>query len=149
MIKIKKIRSSFFEIISFLDKNAINYWIGRGLVQMIARKLIEDEPVKHDIDFHVLYQDRARLLESLKSENYKITDSRDYKIQILGKSDNRRIEFVFLFPEGNRFLYHRDKGLKFSCPVELFGDESVVIKGTRVKIPTPPQDYLECIYQEI
>jgi hypothetical protein len=148
MIKIKNIRPSFFEIISFLDKNDLNYWVGRGLIQMIAKKLIEDEPVNHDIDFHILYQDRERLIENLKLEGYKITDSKDYKMQILGKSDNRRIEFVFLFPEGNRLLYHRDKGLKFSCPTELFGDEYVTITNIKVKVPSPLQDYLDCIYQE-
>lgn len=148
MIKIKKIRSSFFEIISFLDRNNINYWVGRGLVQMIEKKLIEDKPITHDIDFHVLYNDREKLLEYLRSENYKITDSKDYKIQILGKSDNRRIEFVFLFPEGDRFLYHKDKGSKFSCPIELFGDQNVIIKNIKVRIPHPPQDYLDYVYQE-
>ena len=148
MIKINKIRSSFFEIISFLDKNNIKYWVGRGLVEMIANKLIEDEPVKHDIDFHVLHQDSKRLLKFLQLEGYEIKNSKDYKIQILGKSDNRRIEFVFLFPEGNRFLYHKDKGQKFSCPKELFGNESIIIKDAKVKIPSPPKNYLECIYPE-
>lgn len=148
MIKIIKIRSSFFEIIPFLDKNNINYWVGRGFVQMIAKKLINDEPIKHDIDFHILYQDRERLLRFLKSNKYEIKDSKDYKIQILGKSDNRRIEFVFLFPEGDRFLYHKDKGQKFSCPKELFGNKTIQIKSTKVKIPSPLKNYIECIYTE-
>jgi len=146
-IKVIKIRSSFFEIITFLEKYKIDYWIGRGLLEKIYSRLIVDDPVKHDIDFHILIKDRERLLQRLIQNKYDIKQNNDYKIQILGKSDNRRIEFVFLVPDGKYYKYKRKNNI-FLCPQHLFGADIVQIIDKKVKVPTPINDYFNCIEQE-
>ncbi len=144
VIKVDHIRSCFFEIIKFLNNNKFDYWVGRGLAEQISEGVIRDDE-NHDIDFHILSDDHSRLRQLLDDNNYKIKHDVDYKIQILGKPDNRRIEFVFLFIDGG-FLWHKSKDEKFKCRKTVFNkNKEVLINGIKVKIPNHLSKYLRCI----
>jgi hypothetical protein len=145
VIKVEHIRSSFFDIVNFLNDNNFDYWVGHGLAEQISEGIIRDDDEKHDIDFHILSDDHLRLRRLLDENNYKVTQDLDYKIQILGKRDNRRIEFVFLFSEGD-FLSHQSKKKKFRCQKSVFDkNKEVLINKIKVKIPDHLSEYVRCL----
>jgi len=143
MLKIKRIRKSFFEIINFLNSNKIIYWVGRRITEQIKDGLINDDE-QHDIDFHVMISNKEKLINLLKINNYNIKGCKPYKILINAKSDSRRIEFVFLFPEDN-FLWHQSKNKKYKCLKSLFDNHRVNINNVKVRIPYPLPDYISRI----
>ncbi|PIY96997.1 MAG: hypothetical protein COY66_01905 [Candidatus Kerfeldbacteria bacterium CG_4_10_14_0_8_um_filter_42_10] len=140
-IKIKHLRKSFFEIVDLLINVGIEFWVARGLTEQILKGVIDDDEKNHDIDFHILASDKKKLKAILVDNNYQIKKERFYKIQILAKTDNRRIEFVFLEDYNGNYI-HQSKGIKYTHPKELFGEHTCNIKGLIVKIPWPLKQYL-------
>ncbi|MBN1915475.1 hypothetical protein JW796_00570 [Candidatus Dojkabacteria bacterium] len=143
-IQITHIRESFHEIISLLSDSNIDYWVGRGLLEQIDSGIIDDDEVNHDIDFHILKTEKQKLKNILEKKNYTKIDDRDYKIQINAKCDGRRIEFVFLeedFSNSNQYL-HRSKNIVYGCPKSVFGDHTLLVGSTTVKVPWPIKEYL-------
>jgi len=144
-IPVVKLRKSFNTTIQLLDNNRIQYWLGRGLVEQVYQGIIDDDEVNHDIDFHILFKNKEPLLKILKTNQYIIKNVREYKIQILGKPDSRRIEFTFLKDDpSNESLYtHESKGISYPCPKKLFGSAQLKISGVNVFIPYPIDEYLK------
>ncbi len=138
-IKIIHLRKSFFEIVQFLTSNHLNYWLGRGLIEQIDKGIIDDDE-NHDIDFHVLVENKDELKKSLATCKYKIRQDEPYKIQVLGKSDNRKIEFVFLEKQDENYI-HQSRDIRYVNPQKLFGDHTCKIVDTIVKIPWPIKEY--------
>lgn len=58
--EIKTLRKSFREVVDFLDKYNLDAWIGRNLVVQAYRGTIEDDEKNHDIDFHLLADDKSK-----------------------------------------------------------------------------------------
>ncbi len=139
-VEIKHLRKYFFEIVNFLSKNNIKFWVGGGLAEQIAEGVIDDDE-SHDIDFHIHSSDRLSLERLLKENSYKIREKPWYKIQLSSKSGkSEQAEFLFLNEEKGGYMY-QTKGQQYKCSRKVFGNTTYKVGSVVVKIPWPIKDY--------
>lgn len=139
-VKVKHLRKFFFEIVDFLSKNKVNFWVGGGLAEQIAEGIVDDDE-SHDIDFHILSSDRVNLERLLKENSYVIREKLWYKIQLYSKKGkSEQVEFVFLNEEKGGYMYQA-RGQQYKCSKKVFSNRTYKIKSVEVKIPWPIKEY--------
>lgn len=139
-VKIKHLREFFYEIVDFLTKNNISFWIGGGLAEQIATGTIDDDE-DHDIDFHIHSADRLNLERLLKENSYKVREKPWYKIQTYSKvGTDEQAEFIFLNEERGGYMYQAG-GQQYKCPRSVFGNKTCKVGSVKVRIPWPIKAY--------
>lgn len=141
------------EITALLERYGVNYWICRGLLRhfMVTGAFGE---IQSDIDFHIWATEQDKLLQmrdKLATLGYQVLNRQNYKIAFYKMVDSERIEieFVFLFinERNNEKTWHQSRGNMFCCPTDVFNNaESKDFYGTQVRVPSPPEKYLEEVY---
>lgn len=132
--------------VGFLEKEGIDYWLGRGLFRHFTLHK-EFRNKLSDIDFHVWVNDRPKvqqLLHKLREAGYRIKADWDYKANFTTPS-KVDVEIVYLFRDDEE-VYHESKGRHPRCSVGCFGDRKINIFGVNVRVPN--EEYLPQVYGE-
>lgn len=132
--------------IGSLEKEGIDYWLGRGLFRHFTLHKEFGNKLS-DIDFHVWVDDRPKvqhLLDELKKVGCRINANRDYKANFTTPS-GVDVEIVYLFQD-DKEAYHKSKGRYLKCSFDCFKERRIDIFGVNVRVPE--KKYLPQVYGE-
>ena len=166
----KKFNPSMIKIledfVDFFNDIKIDYWLGGGLLQCIINKRfgeIRKNWAEHDIDFHILAEDRQiidRNIANLRSKGYQY-EAFNNRI-LLNSKDGHRIELAILWPShdprilffcafGKKSVPHmkrkeiRKRSYHFDVPTEYFANDYLQLEGLKIRIPNP--EYIKFVYR--
>lgn len=134
-----------------LESLKIDYWLGRGVLrQQYLTGQVGDR--QSDLDVHIWAEDREKVREKLghifSSLNFNENNNEPYKLAYANDENDRIVEFMLLFRDGDAVYHTRRNGVHLACPKKCFEttDAKIEVAGVQFNAPAYIEEYLKGVY---